>query len=323
MIRGFTFERALAWPFTAPHAASFPWIFGAAFALAFLFLFAVVGSLSAGDISGWIRTVEAAGESNDTEADLAAFQDGIAMLLPWALLSGIASWALWAMFETASQRRFIWGEGFTLGFGADELRMMVVGLLWSLLGFVIIGVPILLIMGPTFFALITDPVAFESEADANAVGLQVLGVFFVMLVLFPVYVFFATRLAPCFGLTVKEHRIRFFDAWNVSRGRFWPILGAYVILAFAGGIIGQVFAGIAQAIIMPATVQSFENVATSEEVRALIFSPGFYLPMGIYFFITLFLQGVLQHVVGGPAALAVRHDPRGGVEAEAQIGAFD
>jgi hypothetical protein len=55
---------------------------------------------------------------------------------------------------------------------------------------------------------------------------------------------------------------------------------------------------------------------------ALLWSPGFLLPMGIFLFISQFLQGLLQHVVGGPAAFAARHDPRGGVEDEAKVDAF-
>jgi len=323
MIRGFTFERALSWPFTAPHAASFPWIFGAAYAVVFIAVFGFITMMGAGDFAEWINLVEAAEGATNPEDGMDAVLAGFGLLMPWIILSSIVSWVIWAMFETASQRRYIRGERFSLGFGADELRMMVVGLLWSLLGLVIIGVPIFLTMGSTFIALFTDPAGFESSASIEQVGLQVLGIFFVMLILLPVYTFFATRLAPCFGLTVKEQRIRFFDAWNVSRGRFWPIFGAYAILAVAGSIIGQVIVGIAQTIMMPSALRSVENIESSEELRALIFSPAFLVPMSIYFFITLFIQGVLQHAVGGPAAFAVRHDPRGGIEADAQIGAFD
>jgi hypothetical protein len=108
----------------------------------------------------------------------------------------------------------------------------------------------------------------------------------------------------------------------VSRGRAWPILGAYVILAIGGGIVGQVLLGIVQTIMMPMVMNLDGRVETGTEIRALLLSPSFFIPMGIWAFVMLFVQGVMQHMVGGPAAFAVRHDPRGGIEAEAQIGAF-
>ncbi|MEQ9506785.1 MAG: hypothetical protein RLO80_10990 [Hyphomonas sp.] len=325
MIRGFTFERALGWAFTAPNVASFPWVFGAVYAAVFIAAFGIVGLLASGDVGQWFATMESLEGSDNSEAAVAVFWGGFARLVPWAILSSLLSWALWAMFETASQRRYIRGEGFSLGFGMDELRMMVVGLLWGILGFVLIALPMLLIMGGTFwtlFANLSDAPMVNSQEFGNRVLMQMFGVMAVMLVMFPLYVFFATRLAPCFGLTVREGEVRFFDAWNVSRGRAWPILGAYVILAIGGGILGQVIVGTVQAITMPMVMNLGNGVETGEEVRALLLSPSFLVPMGIWAFVALFIQGVMQHMVGGPAAFAVRHDPRGGIEAEAQIGAF-
>jgi hypothetical protein len=323
MIRGFTFERALSWPFTAPHAASFPWIFGLAYALVFMAVFGAAALLAADDFVAWIAALEAADGSNNPEAGFDALFGGLAGLIPWMALSGLASWMIWAMFETASQRRYIRGEAFSLGFGADEARIMVVGLLWGLIGFALIAVPVLLIMWSAMAAVFAGA---EGMTDAEA-GERILGPMFgamgLMLLIFPVYVFLATRLAPCFGLTVRERKIRFLDAWNVSRGRFWSILGAYVILAIAGSILGQVITSIAQMIIMPASMNLVSSLDQVADVRGLIFSPGFLVPAGAYVFIVLFVQGVLQHAVGGPGAFAVRHDPRGGIEEENQLEAFN
>lgn len=323
MIRGFTFERALSWPFTAPHVASFPWIFGLAYALVFMAVSGAVVLLAADDFTALFAAMEAVEGSTNPEAGFDILFGGLARLIPWMALSGLASWMIWAMFETASQRRYIRGESFSLGFGADEARMMVVGLLWGLIGFALIAVPILLIMWSALAAVFAGA---EGMTDAE-VGERILGPMFgamgLSVLVFPVYVFLATRLAPCFGLTVRERKIRFFDAWNVSRGRFWPILGAYVILAFAGGILGQVITGIAQMIIMPATMNLANAAERGADMRSLILSPAFLVPMGGYVFIVLYVQGVLQHAVGGPAAFAVRHDPRGGIEEENQIEAFN
>lgn len=320
MIRGFTFERALSWPFTAPHAASFPWIFGAAYAAAMILTFGLIGWLSAGDVTAWINGIEVIDETVDPDAQFGAVMSSFGRLVPWMALTALASWVLWAMFETASQRRYIWGKGFSLGFGADELRMMAVGFCWSLVGFLLMALPALLIMGSAIGAMVSGT-ASSRQIETMMFGAMA-GVFGLMLLILPLYVFFATRLAPCFSLTVMQKRFRFLDAWNVSRGRFWPILGAYVILAIAGSIIAQVISGIAQMIIMPGMINFAQAAETGADIRGLILSPQFIAPLGLYGFIILFLQGLLQHIVGGPAAFATRHDPRGGVEEAGRIDVF-
>ena len=160
MIRGFTFERALSWPFTAAHVATFPWIFGAAYAGVFVAVFGVIGLLAADAFTNWFAVLEAADTSNDPDEQMALAWGGFARLIPWGTLSALASWIIWAMFETASQRRYIWDKPFSLGFGADEMRMMVVGLMWGIMGFVLIAVPMLLILGGVFYQLFTDPFGF-------------------------------------------------------------------------------------------------------------------------------------------------------------------
>lgn len=325
MIRGFTFERALSWPFTAPHAATFPFIFGLAYAVAAMAIFAGVGLLSFSSMQEWYTLMQSLENETDDAIVFSALMSGFGMIIPWALLMSVLFWVMWAMFETASQRRYIWGEGFSLRLGADELRIMVVGLLWWLLGMVIVFLPVLLIMGSTFWALfasMANPELVNSPEFANRMAMQVFGIFGLMLLIMPVYVFFATRLSPSFGLTVMSRRIRFLDAWNVSRGRFWPILGAYVILAIGGGIIGQVVTGVAQGLMMPAFMRMANTAETGGDPAAFMFTADFLVPVGIFYFLVLFVQGILQHIVGGPAAFAARHDPAGGVEEAARVDAF-
>lgn len=321
MIRGFTFERALSWPFSAPHLTTFPWLFGLAYALVSIGVLGAVALLAANDVEAWMRTVEAVRGSVDAAESFDTVFSGFVWLLPWAGLLVLAGWMVWAMFETASQRRYVFGQSFSLGFGADELRMMVTGLLWGLMGAILFAVPALLMLGTAVSVISAGESGLSDEQVAERIVGPMLAATGIIFLLFPIYVFFATRLAPCFALTLRERKIRFFDAWNVSRRRFWPILGAYVILAIAGGLIGQVITGLAQFIILPNSI-NYVDSSGGGDMTATLISPGFLVPMGLYLFIALFVQGVMQHVVGGPAAFAVRHDPRGGVEEENQIDAF-
>lgn len=322
MKKGFTFEGALSWPFSAPHAASFPWIFGLAYAAVFSLVTAVIGFAAAGDFVAWMNAMEALEGETDPDIAFGTMFGGMADLAPWYAVSMLAYWVVWAMFETASQRRFIRGEGFSLGFGADEARMMAVGLLWSLLVIAVWVIPFLLIFGGVFAAIAGASEGMTDEEVGRRMIAPMFSAFGLLLLLTPLYVFLATRLAPCFALTVRAREIRFLDAWNVSRGRFWPILGAFVILSVCGSLIAQVAGGIAQIGLMPAFMGMAQDAETGGDVTAHLLSPAFLIPVGIYVFVLMFLQGVLQHAVGGPAAFAVRHDPRGGIEEENQIASF-
>lgn len=323
MTYGFTFERALAWPFVAPHFGTFPWLFGAAYAGCYLALFGLLALLGGRDTADWITAMGALPDSASADEVTALMFGFVRRLLPLAFIGGLAAWALWAMFETASQRRYIWGQTFSLGFGADEARMMVVGLFWNLMGVVVFIIPFGIVFGGLFAML----AGVTSETDPSEVGERaaatVFGAFGLMLLVYPVYIFLATRLAPCFGLTVKDKRIRFLDAWGVSRGRFWPILMAYVILAIGGAFAVQLAQGIGQLILMPVFMFGVSGPEmTPEEMGAYFTSAGFLIPVAIFMYVFLFLQGVLQHAVGGPAALAARFDPKGAVDDIDRIAAF-
>lgn len=318
MGNGFSFDRALSFPFKAAHASSFPWIFSAAFGLLGTMLTLFILYLASGDIADVVRDIEALENSqidgNDPAAVLEAVFGILSPLLSWGIIGAMASWITWAMFESASQRRYIRDERFYLAFGGDEVRMMGVGFMWWLLQAVIFFVPVMMIFRAVMgsFALLSEG-APDDEIAAQVTG-PILGATGLMFLLFPVYVFLATRLAPCFGLTIKDREFRFFDAWHVSRGRFWPILGAYLIIAILGGIIVSVVEQMAQFPLTAALLPSFETVDNAEDLLRVMGSMGVVLPFAIYMFARLFMSGLLMHFAGGPAAFAARHDPRGGVD---------
>ncbi|OZB13088.1 MAG: hypothetical protein B7X53_16830, partial [Hyphomonas sp. 34-62-18] len=236
---------------------------------------------------------------------------GFGRLVPLILVASLVGWVVWAMFETASQRRYIFGAKFSLGFGGDEVRIMVVGLLWALMSLVIFVVPIILFVSAFGALAEMDPSGqLDDQTAARFLGTFFAG-FGLMFLFSLLYIFIATRLAPCFGLTVKEKEIRFFDAWNVSRGRFWPILGAYVIIVVVVSVFSQIISAIAQMLMMPFLMSlPVGDELPTEEMAAIFLSPAFIAPMALLYFGLMFVQGLTQHFVGAPAALAARHDPR-------------
>lgn len=323
----FSFEGALSAPFKSAHFSSFPWLFAFTYAvlatlLVGLFLFLARGAI--GEFIAAIEALEAANIDEDDPGAMMALVFGtMAPLLPFAVIGAVVGWVFYAVFLAASMRRYVRDERFYLRFGGDELRMMIVSLMWWLLSLVIFIIPIGMMVASASALLALGPDALSEAAIEAQLVSGMLGGAGMLLIFFPVYIFVATRLAPCFGLTVKDQRIRFFDAWNVSRGRFWPILGAFIIIYVVVSIISMVIDQILQFTLVTSLTPQFMNVSDPDDVLSILSSGSFLAMMGVYVFIASFVAAIQQHVIHAPAAFAARHDPRGSVDDVAQIDIFN
>jgi len=324
MASRFTFDGALMFAFRGAHARSFLWKYALAFALVSTVLSALGVWLMKDTLFRFIEAMEQLDDSgvDDPGVVFGTMFNVMGGLIPLAVLSGIVSIIVWAMFTTATQRRYIRDQDFSLSFGADEMRMIGAGLVWFLVPSVIFLLP-MLVMIPAF-GQITDFYRGDITEEQFAVSMLsragIVSLFF--LLTFPFYVFFATRFSPVFAMTLKEGKIAFGDAWIASRGRFWPILGAYLILAIVGGMVIGFASTILELLIMPILMGSFVNVDDVSDLEAL-FSPAIVVGLLLYTFIRYFLSGLLMHIVHGPAAFAARHDPRGSVDDALSVSEFD
>ena len=109
----------------------------------------------------------------------------------------------------------------------------------------------------------------------------------------------------------------------MSRDRFWPILGAYLIITIVGGIIVSIADQLLQLPMMFTMESAFENAQTGEDIVAAFMSGGVIVALAIYMIARLFLSGLLMHVAGAPAAFAARHDPRGSVDDTYRVDTFN
>lgn len=316
MVSGFSFDRALAFAFKAPHAKSFIWKYAVAYGVFGALLTALFGALLRQPFVDFINeavALDAAGVDGTPDVVFDWILGGVQDIAPLLLGLSLLSWLIWAVFQSASYRRYIRNEDFNLQLGGDEFRMMVVSFLWTLLGIILFLPMILILLATGVFPALATIGSGDTPPDAVFIGMGV-SLLVAMFVLFPIYVFFATRLSPCFALTIKMREIRFFDAWNVTRKRFWPILGAFVILAVAGSIALSIFDQIFQFAFMSslsaADLSRFDDVATVEEAMELLFTPVNIAMVLVYIFVTTALKAVYDHVCAGPAALAARYDPR-------------
>jgi len=125
-----------------------------------------------------------------------------------------------ASYEAACLRWMIRGERkglFGLALDADTWR--VYGVYWVWLVFCVIGAILFMI----FMAIVGAALGAAFGPDSPV--MLALPVLF-----FAVPIIAAVRLAPAAATCVAEQRFVFFDAWTVSSGRFWALLGAFLLI---------------------------------------------------------------------------------------------
>jgi hypothetical protein len=240
--------------------------------------------------------------------DFEAYADDISRVSATTSLKGLLMLPLtvliWVMFEGASQRRYMRGEGFHLRIGADEGRIFVVGLIWMAL---------LIAMYFAFAISIIIPVAVGLMLGSDGAIIAVLlGIVIVTAVIVLFFWIFA-RLSAAASLTVRDRQIRFSSSWRVTKGKGWTILGAWIVLMLIASVAVIVFYLVAAALgigIVSSQVPDLLDGRGSEaEVLAALASPVFWIPMSLILLAFLLFQSSLMHVFGGPAALAARTDP--------------
>ncbi|MFN3314100.1 MAG: hypothetical protein ACK46Q_11615 [Hyphomonas sp.] len=217
---------------------------------------------------------------------------GSLVLLPVALLA-------WTVFEAASQRRYIHGEGFRLRVGADEGRLAVVALIWIAL--LIAGYIGLLI-------IVLVPFGIGALLGGVGVGGVLAGLFTLAGLIAMVWLF--ARLSPAGALTIRDQQIRFFEAWRVTRFCSGRLLASYLLLLLIIAVINIIVFGLllvlGLAILSP--VLSGSDVQ-ADAVFAAMGQPGFWMPMALGGLVLTAIAAVVAHAFAGPAALAAKTDP--------------
>lgn len=232
----FTFDSAFQHFYKTKGPSGFMWkylltyslVMGALFALFYVPLFSSMFSLMFRDILN---------DGSMTESELNSEVLQLMLTFAWVIpLFMIAYFVTYSIFEASALRRYLRQEGFSLKFGADELRIMAVLLMWSgclLLAYLLLGVGVLAIMAPVILS-----------GDAGNVSVLGLIPLLMLAVLLPM-LFFGVRLSPATAITMRDRKITFFSAFPVTKGRFWPLLGAFLVvylIVYAIQMAGQFIA---------------------------------------------------------------------------------
>jgi hypothetical protein len=149
-----------------------------------------------------------------------------------------------------------------------------------------------------------------------------IGVVVAVLAALLLLIFFAVRFAPAAATSIAKRRFAFFDAWTVTKGRFWALLGAFLLLWLMYFVGISIFYGVvvfALGANMWTQMASGAGPATEQEALAMFSSPSVWAPIavlyvlmivgGFVFYIALFginaraAQAALEEgkITAGPA----------------------
>ena len=148
-------------------------------------------------------------------------------LAPTAFAYGLLGWIVRASYEAACLRWLVRGEKggfFGLTLGGDTWLIFFTYLVWIFVALVLV-IACACVIGATFAAL--------HAAGGVAPGWAIV----ILAILAPIaclaaiagMIYIVVRLAPAAASSIAAKRFAFFAAWSYSRGRFWPLLGAFLV----------------------------------------------------------------------------------------------
>jgi len=138
------------------------------------------------------------------------------------------------------------GGWFSLRFDGPMWRLVIASIIFTLIQYVIYSVSygIAYSMNPEvgygiseFFAMMqtlnveTGDVGYEPDPQAilSFLGFIFVGGFITLVL----SIMFLTKLAPFLAATACENRLMLISSWRMTKGNFWTILGAYILMLIA------------------------------------------------------------------------------------------
>lgn len=201
----------------------------------------------------------------------------------WYFLFLIVFYLLLAAYEAACLRWMIHGETkglFGLALDGDTWRVYFTYWIWF---FLLIAV--YLLVAVVMVGVIAGA-AVGAQGNPDALGAMGPAALLIALVFLVLVIYFAVRFAPAAATSVAKRRFAFFDAWTVTKGRFWALLGSFVLLwlmYFVGVIILSTLASFAMVGGMMSQMQGGVEPATPDDAFAMFASPSVWMPLAIMY----------------------------------------
>lgn len=190
-------------------------------------------------------------------ADFGGIMARVAWLLPISLVVG-------AMLGAAVARGVLKPSADRFGYlrlGMDEVRVLVVTLVLTLV-----------MSLAAVVAMVAVGVLIAAAKAAGGAGPAAIAGLLGFLAMACLFIWLAVRLSLAVPITVAESRFAFFDSFNLTKGRFWPLLGM-AILALVMVLLVQLLSSIVSlplGIISGLESWSFGGEQDSEAVRAAL-----------------------------------------------------
>jgi hypothetical protein len=131
-----------------------------------------------------------------------------------------------------------------LRLGADELRQLLLLLLYAgMFLAAYVGVILVMVLVFTVIALVASAFgqAVAGVVTALAAAIAVVGIFCAV-------IFLAVRLSLASALTFATRRVNLFGSWTITRGRFLPMLGAYLLALLMAALVRLLVIALASAV---------------------------------------------------------------------------
>ena len=220
---------------------------------------------------------------------------GLAFLLLLPCTLGI-----WAVFEASIQRFYVRKDTFRLRLGNDEWRLMAVGLVVYLLLFVVL-----------FISIIPMAIVVGIAGATGSPSIAILGVVIGYIVMLAILFWYIVKVSAASALTIRDEQVRIFESFRVTKGRFWPIFFAFLIIWFGMYILQSTIYGMG----IFAVIAQFSELLSGgadpqlEEVMAQLQAPAVLGTMAVFFVLLSLSYGLSMILMGGPGALAALNDP--------------
>ena len=191
-------------------------------------------------------------------------------------------------------------KGFArLRLGGDELRLIGLFLLMGLFFFavfLVLGFVAGLVVGGLFAA-----------TGAKGAGGFALAMMVIYLALIAVCVWFGVKFSFAAPLTFSQKRIRFFASWGATKGKFWPLLGCYLLAWVFVILVLLVDLVVSGALMLGAAGGDFSRVSSAMLRPDVTSAMGLLSPIYIVRLVVGAIFGVVMWMVGiAPAASAYR-----------------
>lgn len=259
-----------------------------------------------------LRSGETAPMTDEAAATLGF---GLMGLMFSILLFLIPFYLVLASYEAACLRWMIRGEapglfGFT--FNHDTWRVYGIYWCWLITQFAVSMVVSVLTL-PIVFMMMGDIYAAGTDPDSPEMWSLQLRMQSLSLLQYIPLAILGIRMGPAAATSIVRKRFSFFEAWVVTRDRFWALFGSYallwlVLVIVGGGLFGAFWWHMAGPEIV--TIVQAPNADHSDTVRAIferVFTPeGFALGGGAYAIHLVFslIYVLLSYGINSRAALA-------------------